>query len=848
MAISATTPVAPWTTGVGGSGTWDDIVTFINNAAVIQKISTNVYLIQGLIDITASVTALKNSVLISKSGGNWSVGSGGNVTFGASVVNASGQTLYVDGCSIIEETDAYARGADNYGNTKCWLRTGGTLNIYASDLFTRNTATSHLDFQSGATLKVRSSRFYHQATATSFDHYAGTVDIDGLTSTHASDTSGSLLELLATSTVTQLKGFVPYLNSSTARQCTLWISSVSLNNWGGDNFAPWYNQGYYRFPDPLTTSLKKVDNNGGATLSSVESRTVSLICLSGTTPIQAQVTAINNLGMSDFQVTASATGIATGLLKRTAFQGGASYAPLGVTRTPHIVYAKKWGYKTSSSIFSATPTSYAQTQLSGILPMILDSNITLTSSQASAITGVSIQCHGRPVLWNSKNFSTTITAQSGTSLSNIYHAVAYAASELVVHQPRKKAVFSNAGGQRYYMTWPGASGDTDLTFAIVHKSRPNAPVFGDQIAGSIGDGTVGLALRTLMYDGMVIQNYTTNVWANGTKVANQLQHVNPDGGEQLMITIGVYTASTGLIHLYSNNYDYGIGSAVSHITRGATSYFSIGSFSNGGSWAASYHSVCEQLGFDRALSAAEVTDLTYYLGKKWNFTGFGNIVPGVSTAYNPATYPVNGSGNDWTPLDYTVGTGPRCWIDMSSSSNYTLSGTNIVTFKDLVSGNNIINNSGNYSSASCVDEGVGWVLPQLLSEPTKTIGATYADGLFRGVRVIDENGNPFIGFTQMQSDDGTYYIPPVSASVTLTGVNLGSEVRIYKVSDDSELSGIESTISTTFTYSYQYTSDIPIYIVIFALTSQPIRLLTTLTSSNSTIPIQQTVDRVYENV
>lgn len=816
MAITATTPVSPWTTGIGGAGTWDDVVAFVNNTAIISKVGSSTYVVTGLLDITAVLSPLLNCIVIAKGGGNWSIGSGGVVTFGQSVINNSGQTVYTDGCTLIEDTDAYPRGIDPYnGTTKCMVRTGGTMNLYASTILSRNSQQSFFDTQQGSTFKVRNSRHHQQAAVNCFDHYAGVIDWDGYVSTHASDTSGALLELMSTSTIVKLKGFTPYLNSASTRQCTLWIGSVTLANYGGDNFASWNGTGYYRMTDPLTTGLIRVDQAGSGGLSACEMRTASLLCLSGISPVQAQVIAVNNTGMVDFNTTASTLGIATGLLKRTVFAGGSSWPVSGIARTPHVVYAKKWGYKTYSTLLSAAPTSYAQAQIQAIMPMVADSNITLSSSAAAAISGVSIAWHGRPVSWNGKNYSMTITANSSLTPSQVYHSVAYQASELTTFQPRVSAYFNNAGGQKYFMTWPGASGNTDLTLVVVHRSRDANQIFGNQIPASIGDGSNGIALRTCIYNGMVMQNYITDIWPDTSYTANQLQHVNPDGGDQLMITIGVYTASAGKMTLYSNNYTY--GQATCTITRTGTSYFAVGSWSNSGSWAVQYHHLHEQMGFDRALSAAEVSKLFYYLGKKWNYTGFGNIVPSVTPAYTPASYPVNGSGADWTPADFATGQGPRCWVDMSSPANYVLSGSNIASFKDLVSGNQITNSG--YSSAQVATEGAGFVLPQLMSDPANTIGATYADGIFRGVRIVDQNGNAFPGMNSFQSDDGTIYTPPVTLTISANVSLVGAEIRVYDLSGASDnygldVAGIESCAGPTFSFSGTSGANIMIQIML----------------------------------
>lgn len=97
------------------------------------------------------------------------------------------------------------------------------------------------------------------------------------------------------------------------------------------------------------------------------------------------------------------------------------------------------------------------------------------------------------------------------------------------------------------------------------------------------------------------------------------------------------------------------------------------------------------------------------------------------------------------------------------------------------------------------------------------------------------------------SDGATVTIHPPQINLKLTGLVEGSEVRVYRKSDMSELAGVENVSGTTFTYSYEYTSDIEAIIVVFNIDYAPVRIDTILTNENKEIPIQQVKDRVYEN-
>lgn len=87
----------------------------------------------------------------------------------------------------------------------------------------------------------------------------------------------------------------------------------------------------------------------------------------------------------------------------------------------------------------------------------------------------------------------------------------------------------------------------------------------------------------------------------------------------------------------------------------------------------------------------------------------------------------------------------------------------------------------------------------------------------------------------------------VSVSLQLTGLVANSEVRVYRSSDDVELAGVENS-GTSFTYNYVHSADVDVYIVVASLDYLIERFdPVTLTASGVSIPVQQTLDRVYSN-
>lgn len=127
---------------------------------------------------------------------------------------------------------------------------------------------------------------------------------------------------------------------------------------------------------------------------------------------------------------------------------------------------------------------------------------------------------------------------------------------------------------------------------------------------------------------------------------------------------------------------------------------------------------------------------------------------------------------------------------------------------------------------------------------------TFAGDSFYGARgVFIENMDAGdITKYQLIDSDGEVQSPPIQYSIVLTGLVPGTEIRMYSGATDpkiDEIAGIESS-TDTFSYQYTYVSDIDIDIVIHAIGYVYIRLYDfTLTNANSSLPIQQQVDRWY---
>jgi hypothetical protein len=102
------------------------------------------------------------------------------------------------------------------------------------------------------------------------------------------------------------------------------------------------------------------------------------------------------------------------------------------------------------------------------------------------------------------------------------------------------------------------------------------------------------------------------------------------------------------------------------------------------------------------------------------------------------------------------------------------------------------------------------------------------------------------GITTLAQQQAAIYVDTSQAKLELTGLIAGSEVRVYRTSDEAELAGIEAS-ETTFSYTYEWSSNFDVDIVVFRIDYIPVRLTLALTSTGLSAPIQQRFDRVYLN-
>lgn len=120
-----------------------------------------------------------------------------------------------------------------------------------------------------------------------------------------------------------------------------------------------------------------------------------------------------------------------------------------------------------------------------------------------------------------------------------------------------------------------------------------------------------------------------------------------------------------------------------------------------------------------------------------------------------------------------------------------------------------------------------------------------AGATLKGVRVVDGSGNEIPGFARMQADDGTYYLPAASYTLTVDNIVSGSRLLLRRTDTQATISNVVVT-SGTFTYTYTHTGDIPVEIVVRKATTSPFyqewSTTTTLSNSNNTQTANQLSD------
>lgn len=199
----------------------------------------------------------------------------------------------------------------------------------------------------------------------------------------------------------------------------------------------------------------------------------------------------------------------------------------------------------------------------------------------------------------------------------------------------------------------------------------------------------------------------------------------------------------------------------------------------------------------------DATAASPYVWANPNITIKSSTFTGGATATTGAVTTVNGTLLSGGTFD--------CDVNYQSGAGTTL--TNVT-----VNGTLDFSIAGTYTLQGCA-----------INEVTNSSGGNVVLNLANG-STITTNTGPNITLVS-------------STSFSLTGLKTNSEVRVYEAGTTNEIDGVENS-GTSFTTVLNTSA---VDFVVFALGYQPIRQLNVSTTSNVSIPIQQTVDRVYNN-
>lgn len=134
---------------------------------------------------------------------------------------------------------------------------------------------------------------------------------------------------------------------------------------------------------------------------------------------------------------------------------------------------------------------------------------------------------------------------------------------------------------------------------------------------------------------------------------------------------------------------------------------------------------------------------------------------------------------------------------------------------------------------------------QLVDAGAEYYGA-YAYDVADDVRPSYENGTTtYYDIGAFEFDHG-YGLAPVTISLSFPGVVSTSEIRIYKVSDGSEVAGVESC-SADHEFSLTYSGDLAVVIRIVHTSYKIKEFNYTITSGDQSLPVQQELDKWYSN-
>jgi hypothetical protein len=135
------------------------------------------------------------------------------------------------------------------------------------------------------------------------------------------------------------------------------------------------------------------------------------------------------------------------------------------------------------------------------------------------------------------------------------------------------------------------------------------------------------------------------------------------------------------------------------------------------------------------------------------------------------------------------------------------------------------------------------------SSPRASVYATGSVEFLGTGTVLMPQPTSYINAMQWYTVVNTASLYPISTpTLTLTGLASGSTRVALITQTGSVILDDQNVIEDTYTYTYDYFTPTPVYIVIQNMGYEYLRLTSTLTENDLTIPVKQTIDRNYSNV
>ena len=235
--------------------------------------------------------------------------------------------------------------------------------------------------------------------------------------------------------------------------------------------------------------------------------------------------------------------------------------------------------------------------------------------------------------------------------------------------------------------------------------------------------------------------------------------------------------------------------------------------------------------------------------------GYNTISPSFTMTYNGFNTPVTQLANTistavpgaWSITVTNHGASPVTWN--SKQWSVTITSTGGQTAAEIAQFIHywLNQDAGTFDSSLPNAAFHDLVIPSGTTSFETARGTVYgsAGASLKGVRVVDGSGNEIAGFARMQADDGTYYSP--AASYTLTVSNIVTDSRILvRRTDTLAVIANQAVTTGSFAYTYTHTVDIPIEIIVRKATASPYyqewKTTTTLSNSNNTQTANQLSD------